>query len=92
MEAISMQPTQSGLRASRKSPMTDKVRKESQAELTRLLRQYKKLSWATSAAQQTERAAMQEPLMELYRDMHPDSRMFHHDDDFDVFIRTSTRS
>jgi hypothetical protein len=61
------------------------------SEFARLSRQYAKLAWAPSASAQRERAALQKPLMELYRAFHPDST-FSQFDDFDVVVRGSRRT
>lgn len=61
------------------------------SEFARLSRRYAKLAWASSASDQRERAAMQKPLMELYRAFHPDTT-FSQFDDFDTVVRASRRA
>jgi hypothetical protein len=61
------------------------------SEYSRLFQRYQQLSWCTSAAEQRERAALQQPLMELYRILHPAMLSVHLDDDFDTLMRASRR-
>jgi len=61
------------------------------SEFVQLVRRYAQLAWAPSADAQRERAAMQKPLMELYRAFHPKTT-FSQFDDFDVVVRGSRRS
>lgn len=62
------------------------------SEYRRLFRRYQQLSWCTSAVDQRERAALQQPLMELYRILHPATVSVHLDDDFDTVMRARRRS
>jgi hypothetical protein len=61
------------------------------SEYTRLFLRYQQLSWSTSAIEQRERAALQQPLMELYRILHPATLSVHLDDDFDTLMRARRR-
>jgi hypothetical protein len=63
-----------------------------QLEYRRLFRRYQQLSWCTSAVDQRERTALQQPLMELYRILHPATRSVYPDDDFDTLMRAQRRS
>jgi hypothetical protein len=62
------------------------------SEYRRLFRRYQQLSWCTSAVDQRERTALQQPLMELYRILHPTRVSMHLDDDFDTVMRALRRS
>lgn len=62
------------------------------AEYKRLLARYRQLSWCTSADEQRERTALQQPLMELYRILHPATASGHLDDDFDTVMRGRRRA
>jgi hypothetical protein len=57
------------------------------SEYRRLFRRYQQLSYCTSAVDQRERAALQQPLMELYRILHAAKVSSHLDDDFDTLMR-----
>jgi hypothetical protein len=57
---------------------------EHQKNFVRLMRRYKQLTWASSAKEQQERTALQQPLLDLHRLIHPNSGL---DDDIDVVIR-----
>jgi hypothetical protein len=70
-------------------PLLPEVLAQHQKDYARLLRRYKRLTWAASAAEQRERAARQQPLMELHCAIHPHSSSWHREDDFDMLIRTS---
>jgi hypothetical protein len=61
-------------------------------EYRRLFRRYQQLSWCTSAVDQRERTALQQPLMDLYRVLHPAITSSHLDDDFDTLMRAQRRS
>ena len=63
-----------------------------QLEYRRLFLRYQQLSWCTSAVDQRERAALQQPLMELYRILHPSLVSVHLDDDFDTVMRARRRA
>jgi hypothetical protein len=60
-------------------------------EYRRLLKRYQELAWCTSAVDQRERTALQQPLMELYRVLHPERLTVHLDDDFDTLMRARRR-
>lgn len=62
------------------------------SEYRRLFQRYQQLSWCTSAIDQRERAALQQPLMELYRILHPATVSVHLDDDFDTLMRAQRRA
>lgn len=62
------------------------------SEYRRLFRRYQQLSWCTSAVDQRERTALQQPLMELYRILHPAAVSVHLDDDFDTLMRSQRRA
>ena len=62
------------------------------SEYRRLFLRYRQLRWCTSAAEQRERTALQQPLMELYRILHPSALSVHLDDDFDTLMRSQRRS
>jgi hypothetical protein len=70
---------------------SDNVRQH-QSEYRRLFRRYQQLGWCTSAVDQRERTALQQPLMELYRILHPAAVSVHLDDDFDTLMRSQRRS
>ena len=61
-------------------------------EYDRLFARYKTLAWCTSATDQRERAALQQPLMELYRVLNPGTVCAHLDDDFETVIRARRRA
>jgi hypothetical protein len=65
---------------------------EQRSEYRRLLRRYQRLTWCTSAIEQRERVALQQPLMELYRLLCPETLPSHLDDDFDTLLRAQRRS
>jgi hypothetical protein len=56
-----------------------------------LYRRYHYLSRCTSAADQRERSALQAPLMDLYRLLHPATFCVHFEDDFDAVMRAQRR-
>jgi hypothetical protein len=62
------------------------------SDYRRLFRRYQQLAWCTSAVDQRERTALQQPLMELYRLLHPATTSVHLDDDFDTLMRAQRRS
>lgn len=62
------------------------------SEYRRLFQRYQQLAWCTSAVDQRERTALQQPLMELYRILHPSVVSVHLDDDFDTLMRAQRRS
>ena len=62
------------------------------SEYDRLFLRYQSLAWCTSSLEQRERAALQQPLMELYRILNPGSVSVHLDDDFDTLIRSRRRT
>jgi hypothetical protein len=57
-----------------------------------LYRRYQYLSRSSSAADQRERLALQAPLMELYRLLHPATFCVHLEDDFDAVMRAQRRA
>lgn len=61
------------------------------SEYRRLFLRYQQLRWCTSAVEQRERTALQQPLMELYRILHPSVLSVHLDDDFDTLMRSQRR-
>ncbi len=61
------------------------------SEYRRLFHRYQQLGWCTSAVEQRERTALQQPLMELYRLLHPSAVSVHLDDDFDTLMRSLRR-
>ena len=66
--------------------------RQHRAKFTQLYRRYQRLSRCSSAADQRERSALQGPLMELYRSLHPEMISVHFDDDFDVVMRAERRA
>jgi hypothetical protein len=60
---------------------------QQQLEFTRLLRRYRQLTWSTSANEQRERTALHQPLMTLYRELHPGTT-YSQFDDFDIVVRS----
>lgn len=68
-------------------PLSSDSARHHRTEYRRLLRRYQQLTWCTSAVGQRERTALQQPLMELYRRLHPAITSVHLGDDFDTLMR-----